>query len=253
MQENFARSLHNVLLHEGGFTDHPRDPGGATMKGVTLLTFRRFFGAEKTVSDLQHITEEQLAHIYRTGYWDKCSCDALPRGVDYAVFDFAVNSGPGRAVKTLQSVVNTDQDGVIGPVTLETITSQDPATIITALCDRRLSFLKGLPAFDTFGRGWSRRVAEVRQTALAMAGDDPESDEKVDKTEQIPAQADYDTVRRGDKGPWVVKLQKALGLRADGRFGPKTEATLRDFQKENGLEADGIAGRLTYRALGLID
>lgn len=102
MKENFEQSLQYVLVHEGGFADHPSDPGGATMKGVTLATFRRHFGANKSVNDLKNITQAQLEQIYRSGYWDKCRCDQLPSGVDYAVFDGAVNSGPGRSAIWLQ-------------------------------------------------------------------------------------------------------------------------------------------------------
>ncbi|MHC1743481.1 MAG: glycosyl hydrolase 108 family protein [Syntrophobacteraceae bacterium] len=255
MKDNFDKSLKLVLVHEGGFVDHPKDPGGATMKGVTMETFRRYFGADKTVNDLRNITREQLTHVYRTGYWDKCRCDQLPSGVDYAVFDVAVNSGPGRAAKFLQAAVGAAQDGAIGPGTLSKVETQDPPSIISSLCDRRLAFLKGLETFSTFGTGWSRRVAEVRQKALDMARGAPESTSpapSAGSAEAAPS-VDFEIARRGSEGEWVVKLQKALGVGADGKFGAATEAALKAFQEAHGLHADGIAGRNTYRALGLIE
>lgn len=173
MKENFDRALQLVLVHEGGFSNHPDDPGGATMKGVTLETFRRHFGADKTVTDLRHITQEQLARVYRLGYWDKCRCDQLPTGIDYAVFDLAVNSGPGRAAKFLQAAVGAEQDGVIGPNTIDKVGSNAQPSIINSICDQRLAFLRGLRTFSVFGVGWTKRVADVRQKALDMAGGTP--------------------------------------------------------------------------------
>jgi len=244
MKDNFDKALALVLIHEGGFANNPRDPGGATMKGVTLATFRRFFGADKTVTDLKNITQAQLAQVYRTGYWDKCSGDQLPSGVDYAVFDAAVNSGPVRAAKFLQAAVGGTVDGVIGPSTLAAVDARNPTATINGLCDQRLAFLQGLSTFADFGRGWSRRVSDVRQQALLMAG--------AASPPALPS-VDFDIVRLDSQGPWVVKLQQALGITADGDFGPHTEAALKAFQQAHGLEADGIAGRQTYRALGLIE
>lgn len=152
MKANFERCLAHVLVHEGGWADHPKDPGGATMRGVTLATFRSHYGAHKTKDDLRRITGDQLAAIYRKGYWNKVGCDNLASGVDLAVFDFAVNSGPSRAKSYL----------------LKSIGGPDTETI-NRLCDRRMAFLRGLETWPTFGKGWTRRVDSVRMEALRMA------------------------------------------------------------------------------------
>lgn len=169
MDRNFERALKLVLKHEGGWADHPKDPGGATMKGVTLANFRRYVKADATKDDLRKITDAQLATIYRRHYWDAVAGAELPGGVDFAVFDFAVNSGPSRAAKYLQSVVGVKQDGKIGPATLAATKAKLRASTINDLCDKRMAFLRGLKIWDTFGKGWTRRVSEVRQEALKMA------------------------------------------------------------------------------------
>lgn len=243
MKRNFKDSLKHVLDHEGGWADHPRDPGGATMKGVTLTTFRRHCGASMSKTALRNISDDQLGQIYRSGYWDKCRCDQLPSGVDYAVFDAAVNSGPGRSAKWLQAAVGAKQDGGIGPKTLVKVKQHDAVSITEMMCDRRLAFLQRLDTWDTFGRGWGRRVESVRATALEMA---------TGKAPQIKPSVDFKTTKRGSSGLWVRKLQQALEIQVDGKFGRGTEAALIDWQEAQGLEPDGIAGRNTYRALGLI-
>jgi lysozyme family protein len=244
MQANFDKSLTLVLVHEGGWADNPRDPGGATMKGVTLAVFQRYYGAKRSKADLRAITDEQLKHIYKTGYWDKCKCDDLPLGVDYGVFDAAVNSGPGRAARWLQAAVGAAVDGGIGAHTLELVAAKAPSAIINDMLDRRLRFLRGLGTWSTFGRGWSRRVEGVRRDALAMAGSSAAT------PAAVPAM-DYEVVKSGDRGPWVRKVQEVLGVHADGVFGPLTEKALQAWQSEHGLEPDGIAGRVTFRAMGL--
>ena len=170
MKRNFKKALKHVLVHEGGWADHPKDPGGATMKGVTLATYRRHFGKAKSKNDLRNIADEELEQIYRSGYWGKCRCDELPVGVDYAVFDAAVNSGPGRGARWLQAAVGAKQDGGIGPKTLSRVEEHDPIQVTGVMCDRRLSFLRSLDTWPTFGKGWGRRVEGVRATAIAMAG-----------------------------------------------------------------------------------
>ncbi|ESY70094.1 glycoside hydrolase family 108 protein [Mesorhizobium sp. M0051] len=173
MDRNFARALALVLKSEGLWSDNPADPGGATMKGVTLANFRRYVKADATKADLRSIGDAQVATIYRRFYWDAVLGSELPDGVDFAVLDFAVNSGPGRAAKYLQAAVGVAQDGRIGPVTLAAVKAKPAGVIIDALCDARLAFLKRLPIWATFGRGWSDRVRSVRVQALLMSAQHP--------------------------------------------------------------------------------
>jgi lysozyme family protein len=243
MKKNFKRSLKHVLVHEGGWADHPKDPGGATMKGVTLMTFRRHFGEDRSKTELRNITDQQLGKIYRSGYWSKCHCDELPAGVDYAVFDAAVNSGPGRSAKWLQAAVGAKQDGGIGPKTLSKVAEFDPIEIADRICDRRLAFLRSLDNWSIFGIGWGRRVEGVRATVHNMLEAEMPG---------ITPSIEYKTTRKGSRGIWVEKLQQALGIHVDGKFGRDTETVLKTWQQDQGLEPDGVAGRNTYRALGLL-
>ncbi|WP_434286322.1 glycoside hydrolase family 108 protein [Celeribacter sp. SCSIO 80788] len=158
-----------TLIHEGGFVDHPDDPGGATNKGITLATFRRYVMPRGTVADLKALTTEQAVIVYKRQYWDAVCADLLPAGVDFAVFDFGVNSGPARAARYLQKVTGAKIDGRIGPNTLAAVRAKDERVVVSDLCDARMAFLRRLPTYRTFGRGWSSRVARVRYDALLDA------------------------------------------------------------------------------------
>lgn len=173
MDRNFARALKLVLKHEGGWADHPKDPGGATMKGITIATFRRYVKPNATKADLRAITDEQIATVYRRHYWDAVLGAELPDGVDYAVFDFAVNSGPGRAAEYLQRVVGSTVDKRIGPSTLKATRAIPHARVINELCDNRMAFLKRLKTWSTFKNGWTSRVSGVRSEALKMISTAP--------------------------------------------------------------------------------
>jgi len=170
MQSNFENCLAKLLVHEGGYVNHPSDPGGMTNLGVTARVWQEWVGHEVDEKQMRALTPEMVAPLYKRKYWDACRSDDLVSGVDYAVFDVAVNSGAGRAIKFLQSCVGVDADGGFGPRTLAAVkvAEQDPARLIELYCAKRLEFLQSLKTFETFGKGWSRRVAEVKDKALTM-------------------------------------------------------------------------------------
>lgn len=169
MDRNFSRALDAVLDYEGGFVNHPKDPGGPTNLGVTLANFRRFVKPDGTVDDLKRLTRDQAGVVFRRNYWDEVLASSLPDGVDFAVFDFAVNSGPVRAAKFLQRLVGVAPDGKVGPKTIEAVEQVGKQELITAFCDARMDFLQDLSTYATFGRGWKSRVDHVRVLAAEMA------------------------------------------------------------------------------------
>jgi lysozyme family protein len=173
----FARCLDHVLAHEGGYVEHPRDPGGATNMGITHKTLARWRAVSpwwklpKTA--VRQLSRDEAASIYRRHYWLPARADVLPPGLDLALFDYAVNSGPARAIKALQVIVGVKADGLFGRLTLGAVRQRASADLIARLCDGRIGFLRRLASFATFGKGWTRRVASVRAAALAMAGASP--------------------------------------------------------------------------------
>jgi lysozyme family protein len=172
MQSNFETCLKLMLAHEGGYVNHPQDPGGMTNLGVTKRVWEEWVGHEVDEKQMRALTPETVAPLYKRKYWDAVRADDLVAGVDYAVFDVAVNSGPGRAIKFLQSSVGVTVDGGFGPATLAAVkkAEEDSARLIELYCAKRLEFLQSLKTFETFGKGWSRRVAEVKEKALKMLG-----------------------------------------------------------------------------------
>ena len=168
MKTNFAKCLTEILRHEGGWADHPKDPGGATMRGITIGTYRQWKGRAVTKAELRAISDAEVAAIYKRNYWDKVRGDDLPAGLDLVAFDAAVNSGPARGARWLQTALGVAADGKVGTKTVEAALAADTAATINRALDVRLSFLMGLQTWPTFGKGWARRVAEVRAKALAL-------------------------------------------------------------------------------------
>ena len=166
---NFHNCLAVILRHEGGYVNHPADPGGATKYGITRRTLRRWRGKPVSVTDVRRLTKREAGEIYHAWYWRPIWGDDLPAGVDLAVFDYAVNSGWKRAVKALQRVVGTRVDGFVGPKTLAAIRRHGVARTIHDLGRRRLFWLHRLRTWRWFGRGWRRRVLDTEHEALRMA------------------------------------------------------------------------------------
>jgi lysozyme family protein len=176
VRQNFTSSLAVTLKYEGGFSNHPQDPGGATMKGVTQRVYdawRRKHGLQPR--SVRQLGQDELEAIYRRDYWDRCRCDDLPSGVDLAVFDFAVNSGPVRAIKTLQAVIGVAADGVVGP---RTLAASKRAGTGEAVCAARLAFVRRLRTFPTFGKGWTSRINDITKKVRALAKAQPHVEEK---------------------------------------------------------------------------
>ncbi len=172
MTGNFDVCFDLMLAHEGGYVHHEKDPGGRTNHGVTQRVWEEWLGRPVSEKEMRALTPNMVKPLYKRKYWDACRADDLVAGVDYVVFDVSVNSGPGRAVKFLQSCVGVTVDGGFGPATMAAVkkSEEDPARLIELYCARRLEFLQSLKTFETFGKGWSRRVQEVKDKALKMLG-----------------------------------------------------------------------------------
>lgn len=169
MRANFAEALKAVLKHEGGYVNNPSDPGGMTNLGCTKRVWEEHCGYEVTETIMRKLTPADVAPLYKTKYWDKIRGDDLPSGIDYIVFDAAINSGPGRAAKWLQQAVNVKDDGAIGPGTLKAVQALSTIDLIKSYQAKRLAFMQALSTWPTFGKGWQRRVDEVTSSALAIA------------------------------------------------------------------------------------
>ena len=168
MKDNFDECLKMLLHHEGGYVNHPKDPGGETNLGVTKRVYEKWGGTK----DMKDLTVEDVAPIYKKEYWDRCKCDDLASGLDYVVFDWAVNSGTGRSAKAVQKICGAAQDGAIGPKTLALVNGQNTEYMIEQFGKIRQEFYESLKTFDTFGKGWTRRNKEATETALKMIEED---------------------------------------------------------------------------------
>ena len=162
---SFETVVHMVLEHEGGYVNHPSDPGGETKYGISKRAYPDV--------DIAELTKDEAADLYKRDYWDRIKGDDLPVGVACVVMDYAVNSGISRASKALQSVCGiANGDGIIGPASLNavwvTVKNTSEEDVINAVTEQRQGFIRALSIYDTFGKGWERRIEETRAKAMEL-------------------------------------------------------------------------------------
>lgn len=168
MKKNFDKCLHMLLEHEGGYVNDSRDSGGMTNLGVTKRVYEDWVDRKVTEQEMRELTPDDVAPIYKKNYWDRVKGDYVPSGVDWCLFDWAVNSGSGRPAKAVQRAVGATPDGVIGKQTVGLIMEKDPKFIIDYVYTVRQAFYEGLDDYKHFGRGWSRRNTETLHQAMKM-------------------------------------------------------------------------------------
>lgn len=147
----FDEAFERVIGHEGGYVNDPRDPGGETRYGISKRAYPN--------EDIKNLTLDQSKAIYRRDYWDRLNLDQLPAAIHFSMFDAAVNSGVGQSAKFLQNAVGTTPDGAIGPMTIAAANAMDPEKLDKNLSGYRLRFMTDLPGWQTYSRGWAKRVA----------------------------------------------------------------------------------------------
>jgi len=266
-RENFEAALAAVLVHEGGYSNHPDDPGGPTMKGIIKRVYddyRRSKGLP--IRDVRKITKAEIEDIYKTRYWDLARCDDLPTGLDYVVFDGAVNSGVGQAAKWLQRALGVEVTAKVNGSTIKAAQqAPDIDAIVEGVQDRRIAMLKGLRTWPVFGKGWGRRVTEVRRLGLALAAGSQnlpmpkdtasgkayaEAAKERGAAEELPIEAPAsDAAASAEINPddglskgeieEIQRLLRAKGIYSvgtvDGKWGRKTVGALTEFQTAAGL------------------
>ena len=168
MNNNWKQAFDLMLKSEGGYVHHPSDPGGRTNLGVTQATWENWVGRRSDEAEMRGLTPEKVEPMYKKKYWDAVRGDELPVGLDYLMFDFAVNAGAGRAIKTLQTAVGVTPDGGFGPMTMAAVQAVDPVELIERFSQAKEDFYRSLTTFATFGKGWLNRVADVKVKASAM-------------------------------------------------------------------------------------
>ena len=177
MKENWDQAFKQMLASEGGFSDDQRDSGnhltngrtGSTMLGVTQYNWENWVGRESDEAEMRGLTPEKVEPLYKKKYWDAVRGDEIQNGgVAYLLFDFAVNAGVGRSIKTLQTAVGVTPDGGFGPMTMAAVQAVDPVELIERFSQAKEDFYRSLNTFSTFGKGWLNRVADVKQHANSM-------------------------------------------------------------------------------------
>ena len=171
-RDAFGVALPILLEQEGGYVNHPDDPGGRTNLGVTQRVWEAWVGRNVTEKEMRRLTVHDVAPLYRQRYWEPVGADRLPAGIALSVFDFGVNAGPARAVRYLQLAVGSPVDGKFGPQTLQRtldhIEREGEAALVKSYAMMRHGYYRQLSTFGTFGKGWKRRVDHIKAESLRL-------------------------------------------------------------------------------------
>jgi lysozyme family protein len=256
MRANLSVAVELILDHEGGYVNHPRDPGGCTNYGITIGTYRRLIDPNGTCYDLRAMGKGIARSIYQRSYWNAVKADSLPPGIDLIVFDHGVNAGPRRAARLLQAALGVSQDGIVGPLTLAAAWEQagsmfDAQALVRELTERRLDYYRSLRGWRDFGRGWARRVHETERAAFELIEyavessiyDDDDRDEPGEPIIAPEAEAAPAPSRAAPLDPPEPEAYRTIAsVVIGGLHRPNVAA----WQAERDLVPDGIVGPQTW-------
>jgi lysozyme family protein len=231
---SYDAALARLLVHEGGYTNDAADPGGPTNFGITIYDYRKYVKPNASAADVRSMRVEEAKAIYRAKYWGAQRCDELPAGVDYAVFDYGVNSGIGRSGKVLRRCLKlADNTSAVNDAVIAAAAAADAKALIVAICDERLRFLQSLRTWGVFGKGWGARVAEVKAYALQLASG---------------AIAPAAAPRAATAGKGVVPMAKGAQQSSAGAIAA-AGATAAQQAHQNGADPALIAGLVIVTAI----
>lgn len=169
MQNNFSKVMEHIFQWEGGYVDHPDDPGGATNMGITRTTLSNWRGRPVSKQEVRDLTKAEAEEIYEKSYWKNIRGDDMPNGLDLVMMDAGVNSGPSQSIKWLQRALLVEDDGILGPITMGAVrASQSLSGLINKTLDERLKSVRQFRNYNVFGRGWENRIRSTRRHALEL-------------------------------------------------------------------------------------
>lgn len=236
MKSTYAKAMKQIRQFEGGYVNHPRDPGGATNFGVTQAVYDEYRISKKLAKrSVKQIAESEVDDIYLTRYANKIRYDELPAGIDYATLDGAVNSGVSRGAKWLQSAIGISADGKIGNQTISVAAKTDAIATVKAMCAKRISFLRGLTIFSTFGKGWTSRVSRVEAESVSMA-----MEARGISAKSLPIALKTESDLAASNSKTASAAAKGSGAGAAGSAGTATQTT--DWSNLAGLESMLLIG-----------
>lgn len=244
MADNFQNIIEHLIMNEGGYVNHPMDPGGATIWGVTLRNWRAYTGRKVSKEEFKALQQRDVKEFYETQYWDKVNANLLPSGLDYCVFDFAVNSGVSRSAKLLQKLVGVIQDGDIGKHTLRAVgeyimlkgeeDNKGLKYLIDVFMYERKDFLRKLKTFPVFGKGWFNRIEKVKQRSYTLI-----------KTVYIePRSIEQSRTIKAAKKQVIAATATGIGVASEVTL-PDVSQVVSDLQTVNTL-ASGVSSLMSY-------